>query len=323
MSAEERNSGTNFDARTIEESNELHKGASIGYPAMNMRTPGLILAMSLALGSLAAAGCGDKSQKESIVLANEAVDAANQGNISEAEELLEKATATYRDNHNAWYNLGQIRDQMKEFETAAEAYSEAARVKDDDAMYHYKLGKAYWNAKNISSAESSLERAVQLNKRLYNAQYHLGLVYEKQGKPKEAAEAWTAAAALAPTFGKPFNDLGVLYIKWDKLTEAISVLDQGRLNVRDGDDLTNIYYNLGLAYGKKGNWDKAIEAYSNAIQTRNTNLDALRQRGFAYAEKGDNENATKDLKAFVDQGGSGNAFHIQAANQRLFSLSTP
>lgn len=282
-------------------------------------TPGLILAISLAFGSVAA--CGDKSQKESISLANEAVDAANQGRMTEAKELLEKATAAYRDNHNAWYNLGQIRDQMKQYEEAAEAYSEAARVKDDDAMYHYKLGKAYWMSNNSSSAQSALERAVQLNAKLYNAQYHLGLVYDKQGKPKEAAGAWTAAAALNPMFGKPFTRLGMLYIKWDKLPQAISVLDQGRLNVRDGEDLTEIYYNLGLAYGKQGNWDKAIEAYSNAIQTRSSNLDALRQRGFAYAEKADIENAKKDLKEFVDQGGNGDAFDIQAANQRLFSLN--
>ena len=282
-------------------------------------TARFILAISLALGS--AFACGDKSQKESISLANEAVDAANQGRMTEAKELLEKATATYRDNHNAWYNLGQIRDTMKQYEEAAEAYSEAARAKDDDAMYHYKLGKAYWNANNVSSAESSLERSTQLNPRLYNAQYHLGLVYDKQGKPKQAAEAWTAAAALNPMFGKPFNHLGMLYMKWDKLPQAISVLDQGRLNVRDGEDLTEIYYNLGLAYGKQGNWDKAIEAHSSAIQSRSSNLDALRQRGFAYAEKQDVENAKRDLKSFVDQGGNGDAFHIQAANQRLFRLS--
>ena len=282
-------------------------------------THGLILAISLAFASTAA--CGDKSEKESKRLANEGVDAANQGRMTEAKEAFEKATATYRDNHNAWYNLGQIRDQMKQYEEAAEAYSEAARVKDSDAMYHYKLGKAYWNANNTSSAQTSLERSVQLNKKLFNAQYHLGLVYEKQGNPKGAAEAWTAAAALNPMFGKPFNRLGMLYIKWDKLPQAISVLDQGRLNVRDGEDLTEIYYNLGLAYGKQGNWDKAIEAHSNAIQTRSSNLDALRQRGFAYAEKNDVENAKKDLKEYVDQGGNGDAFQIQAANQRLFTLN--
>ncbi len=277
------------------------------------------LLLSLSVGI--AGACGNADQKESKVLANEAVGAEGQGRLTEAAELLEEATARYGDNHNAWYNLGFVREQMKQYEEAAKAYSEAARVKDSDAMYHYKLGKAYWNANNVSQAQSALERSVQLNEKLYGAQYHLGQVYEKQGKPKEAATAWTASAKLAPSFGPPFIHLGNLYIKWDRLDPAVSVLDQGRLNVRDGEHLTEIYYSLGMAYTKQGNWDKAIEAYSNAIQTRSSNLDALRQRGFAYAEKQDVENAKKDLKEFVDQGGGGNAFHIQAANQRLFRLS--
>jgi len=298
---------------------------ALGYPDREMAiTARSFLALALAAGTVsvgALGACGNADQKESKTLANDAVSAANQGNLAEAQELLEKATATYRDNHNAWYNLGYVREQMKDYEGAAEAYSEAARVKDGDAMYHYKMGKAYWNANNVSQAQSGLEKAVQLNKQLYGAQYQLGLVYDKLGKPKEAATVWSASATLAPTFGRPFIELGNLYIKWDKLDQAVSVLDQGRLNVRDGDDLTEIYYSLGMAYTKQGNWDKAIEAYSNAIQTRSSNLDALRQRGFAYAEKQDVENAKKDLKSFVDQGGGGNAFDIQAANQRLFRLS--
>jgi regulator of sirC expression with transglutaminase-like and TPR domain len=104
------------------------------------------------------------------------------------------------------------------------------------------------------------------------------------------------------------------------LDQAISVLDQGRMNVRDSEDLTEIYYHLGLAYERKANWDQAIKAYSSALEARSGNLDALRQRGFAYAAKGDKQNAIKDLQGFVEQGGMGNAFHIQAANQRLARL---
>lgn len=260
-------------------------------------------------------------EEKSRTLNDEAIAAANQGRLTEAEELLEIATATYRDNHNAWYDLGFVREQMKEYEGAAEAYSEAARVKDDEAMYHYKMGKAYWNANNVSQAQSALERAIQLNKLLYGAQYYLGQVYKRQGKPKEAATAWSASATLAPTFGPPFIELGNLYMKWDKLDHALSVLDQGRLNVRDGDELTNIYYSLGMVYTRQAKWDKAIGAYTDAIQTRSSNLDALLQRGFAYAEKGDKKNAKKDLESFVQQGGNSDAFHVQAANMRLTRLS--
>ena len=77
-----------------------------------------------------------------------------------------------------------------------------------------------------------------------------------------------------------------------------------------------------MSYEKQGNWDKAIEAYTSSLDAQKNNTDALRQRGFAYAEKNDKENATKDLKAFVESGGGGEAFQLAAANQRLHRMMT-
>jgi tetratricopeptide (TPR) repeat protein len=188
-------------------------------------------------------------------------------------------------------------------------------------MYQYRLGKVEWENKNASVAQSHLAEAVKLNPRLYKAWYYLGLSYEAADDPKNAAAAWTKSAELNPYFGRPFIALGKLYIRWDKLAEAISVLDQGRLNVKDPQELSDVYYHLGFAYERQGNWDKAIEAYTSALAQRADNIDAKRQRGFSYANKGDKDNAKKDLKAFVDAGGGGNPFNVQAANERMFRLS--
>src|SRR5690606_10622459 len=173
---------------------------------------------------------------------------------------------------------------------------------------------------NLSLAQTHLEKAVQLNQRLYKAWECLGQIYAMQDDPKKAADAWTRSATLNPYFGKPFISLGKLYIKWDKLPEAISVLDQGQLNAKDPSEQSDLLYHLGLAYEKQGNWDKAIEAYSSALEKKAENLDARRQRGFAYANKGEKEKAKQDLDAFVKAGGGGNAFEVQAANERLLRL---
>src|SRR5690606_24871048 len=143
---------------------------------------------------------------------------------------------------------------------------------------------------------------------------------EAADEPKKAAEAWTRSASLNPYFGRSFISLGKLYIRWDQLAEAVSVLEQGTMNVKDPQELSDVYYHLGLAYERQGNWDKAIAAYSSALDQRSDNLDAKRQRGFTYAAKGDRAAAQKDLKEFVDAGGGGNAFNVQAANERLFRL---
>jgi tetratricopeptide (TPR) repeat protein len=266
------------------------------------------------------AGCANKDLNASIERMNEGIDRYSHGEFSSAEKLFGEATSLYADNHMAWYNLGQTREKLDKYKEAGEAYSQAVKHNPKDAMYQYRLGKAEWENKNVSIAQSHLEESVKLNDRLYKAWYYLGLAYEASDAPKKAAEAFTRSATLNPYFGRSFISLGKLYIRWDKLPEAVSVLDQGRLNVKDPQELSDVYYHLGLAYERQGNWDKAIEAYSGALEKRSDNLDAKRQRGFSYASRGDKANAQKDLKEFVEAGGGGNAFNIQAANERLFRL---
>lgn len=265
-------------------------------------------------------GCGNAEMNASIEQMNEGVQHINSGNYTQGEEALKKAASLYEDNHQAWYSLGLAHVAQKEWEDAAEAFQKAAKVHDTDAMYQYHLGHALYETDDINQAQVHLEQAVKLNERLYKAHYYLGKIYERQDKPKEAAQSWSTSATLMPFFGKPFIALGRLYLKWDMLPQAISVLDQGTLNVKDGSELTDIYYYLGLAFDAKKENDKAIEAYTKAIEVKPDNVDAKLQRGFAYANKGDNANATKDLEEFVSQGGGGNAFNIQAANDRLMRL---
>jgi Tfp pilus assembly protein PilF len=256
----------------------------------------------------------------SIEQMNEGVQLINNGNYSAGEEALKKAASLYEENHQAWYSLGLAHVAQKEWEDASEAFGKAVKVNASDAMYQYHLGHALYETDDIGQAQTHLEQAVKINDRLYKAHYYLGKIYERQDKPKEAAESWTKSAMLMPFFGKPFIALGRLYLKWDMLPQAISVLDQGTLNVKDPPELSDIYYYLGLAFDAKKETDKAIEAYSKAIEVKADNVDAKLQRGFAYADKKDVAKATKDLEDFVQSGGGGNAFNIQAANDRLMRL---
>ena len=278
------------------------------------------LFVSTCLAALALSGCGNSEMNASIEQMNEGVALINNGQYSAGETALKKAASLYEDNHQAWYSLGLAHVAQKEWEDASEAFQKAVQVNDRDAMYQYHLGHALYEIDDISQAQVHLEQAVKLNERLYKAHYYLGKIYERQDKPKQAAQSWTSSAMLMPFFGKPFIALGRLYFKWDMLPQAISVLDQGTLNVKDAAELSDIYYYLGLAFDGQKQHDKSIDAYTKSLEVKADNVDAKLQRGFAYASKGDIPNATKDLEAFVSAGGGGNAFNIQAANDRLMRL---
>ena len=101
----------------------------------------------------------------------------------------------------------------------------------------------------------------------------------------------------------------------------MQVLLQGEKYARDAEDLTNVHFFLGMAYDGLKQHDRAIEAYLKAIEDRKDNLEARLQLGLAYAAKGDKANARKYLDEFLKQGGAGDLFMIQGANDRLMKMA--
>lgn len=267
---------------------------------------------------IAVSGCPDKDRHASIEAMNKGIKAAQLNSYASAVKHLKEATRLYADNHQAWYTLGQIYSDEKKWEDAVNALNEAVRSKPDDPMYHMLLGIALYNQNQRQVAATHLEKAMQLEDRLARAHYYMGRVHEDNDDPEKAAKEWSRAAMLDPRNGKPFVSLGKLYLMWDMVPEAIRVLEQGSDYVM-GEDHTNVFYYLGLAYDAQKEWDKAIEAYTKAIEAEKGNLDAKFQRGLAYAQKGDKKKARDDLQEYV-KSANDNSFNKQEANKALMNL---
>ncbi len=251
----------------------------------------------------------------------DAVAAANRGEFRVAIDLASKATALNLENHYAWFVKGQLENQIKDYQAAVESFSQATRVLPEDAKYQFRLGRAHWFAGGAESrirAHTALERATTLDPKLHLAHYYLGLVYRSQGMPTKAAQSFSTCATLMPSMGLAYSELSKLYIQWRKLDKAEEVLNQGRLLVNDQAQLADIYYSLGIVLGMQGEWPHALWAYNESLRLQPENKDALRQRGFAFAEAGDITHAKADLRAFTAQG-VGRAFDLEAANQLLRS----
>jgi len=287
---------------------------------MRRTTPILVVLLGAA-ASCAGLTC-DQNKKESIVRMNAGIDFAKSRAFTSAEKELEAATSLDQQNHQAAYALGQVYSDQKKWDKAADAFTLAVKNNPDDAMYHYKLGQAVFETNKLDPAKKEFDKALGMNKRLFKGHWYEGKILAAQGKYKEAAGEWTESCRLNPGFGKAFIDLGRLYYSWDFLQEAVSVLSQGAQYARDSEDLTNIYYYLGMAYDGLKQYDKSAEAYVKAIDTRKENVEARLQAGMAYANKGDKANAKKYLGEFVKMGGGNNPFNIQAANDRLSHIAT-
>jgi tetratricopeptide (TPR) repeat protein len=308
-----------------------HREAMRGGPVRVPRTGGRrVLAAALWVTKWTAligfVSCGNltcsREKKESVERLNAGVGFAKARNFPAAAKELEAAVTLDPQNHEAAFALGQVYADDKKWDKAIDAFSAAAKYNPEDAMYRYRLGQAYFEADKIDPAQRELDAALKLNPRLFRAHWYLGRILKKREKYKEAAVAFSEAARLNPRFGKPFVDLGKLYFQWDYLQEAVSVLGQGAQNARDAEDLTNIYYYLGMAYDGLKQYKQAAEAYVKAIDARKENVEARLMAGMAFANAGDKENAKKYLTEFKKVGGGNNQFNIAAATDRLSKLAS-
>jgi tetratricopeptide (TPR) repeat protein len=296
---------------------------------------------------LCAAGCPNQSRNESKTLLAQGNKEHGAKQYDSAITTYTKAVEKWSDNHLAYYGMGGSYVGRQEWDKAADAFGNAVRIAPEQPMYNMFYGVALYekavksaredqakkeNKKpeevqvdygsiNYEKAQQHLKEAVKLNKDMWRAHYYLGRVYRWQDKPKEAATEFSAALAANPRESGPYIALSELYRAWDYTDEAIKVASQGAANVPGANEVSEIWFSLGMGYYDKNDFDKAIEAFDKAIESKRDNHKAKFQRGQAYFKKGDMTHAKRDLEEFSKSGGASLEFAKQQASKMLMDIA--
>jgi Tfp pilus assembly protein PilF len=118
--------------------------------------------------------------------------------------------------------------------------------------------------------KGDLEEAVDLYKKSIathptaEAYTFLGWTYSFMGRLDEAIEECRHAIQVDPEFGNPYNDIGAYLIEQGKFDEAIPWFQQA-MQARRYESPAFPHLNLGRVYEKKGQWDKAMDSYKQAL----------------------------------------------------------
>ena len=101
----------------------------------------------------------------------------------------------------------------------------------------------------------------------------------RSGRVDDAERAYKALAQANPELGGPHANLGVIYRKAGKLSEAVAELEQAtKLSPRQP-----IYLNeLGIAYREQGQFAKARDAYQRALALDPGYTTAMLNLGILY-----------------------------------------
>lgn len=302
---------------------------------------------AIAVGVFLLAGCPNENKNESIKLANDGNKAYGQKQFETAINAFEKSVEKNHDNHLAWYGMGGSWLGKGDPSKATDAFEKAVQLAPEQPMYQMFYGialyqKAVDSAKeeqahrankkkeeidpdlsgvNFEKAQQHLQEAVKLAPDMWRAHYYLAQIYRAGDKAKESAEEFTKAIQSNPREPAPYVGLTELYMKWDYTDQAIQVASQGVANVPGTGDSSDVWYDLGMAYEDKRNEDKAIDAFTKAIESKRDNHKAQFQRGQAYFRKGDMTHAKRDLEDFSKAGGASLEFDKQQASKMLMDIA--
>lgn len=107
------------------------------------------------------------------------------------------------------------------------------------------------------------------------------------------------AIAIDPNDAKAYNNRGVAYGHKGQHNRAIEDFNKA---IALNPDNAGYYHNRAIAYENKGDYKEAIEDYKRIIAIDPNNAMAYNNRGVAYAKRGWGREAVSDFRKACDMG---------------------
>jgi len=121
-----------------------------------------------------------------------------------------------------------------------------------------KSGKEEGAKENLAKAKESFQRAIDLKSDYAPAHFQLAMIYQREGKVKEAISKLEETKLIVPLDKGLAFQLGLLYYNDNQLEKAKAEFLRA---ISIDENYSNVRYFLGLIYDKEGKKDLAIEQF--------------------------------------------------------------
>jgi tetratricopeptide (TPR) repeat protein len=207
--------------------------------------------------------------------------AVDQGNLSVALVLFQRATEVDPKNKYAWNNLGLVYFALRENDKAIAAFQKQIEVNPYDEYAYNNLGRVYWNDRKYEDAVKAFNKQLENNPLDRFAHASLGQMYAEWHKYDLAAAELEKAAAVTPDTalgaGELQVSLGDAYLNLGQDEKALATFDHAVELSPTPTVWNNIAYQLSL---KNAHLDRAQQYAESAVSAtaaalRNVSLDRL------------------------------------------------
>lgn len=179
------------------------------------------------------------------------------------------------------------------FFTACAITPDIEDVKQSEA--HNKLGYSYLNNEQLSEAFIEFQKAIKLNPENKDALNYLGYISARFRRYDEAVSYYKRAISADPDYSDAMNNLGVTFLDMGNWDEAITYFKAALSNPIYATP-EKAFSNMGYAYYKKSDYQKAEETLKEALLRNPVFPVANYYLGLVYVKLGDDKAAVEEFK---------------------------
>jgi tetratricopeptide (TPR) repeat protein len=211
------------------------------------------------------------------------------------------------ENHYARYSLGLYYYETNRFDIALEKYNSAINLNSNQYEYFANRGAVNFRLKNIEAAITDFEIALRLNSSDYATYFNRGVLHIYQKSFVDAKNDFEKALKLKPDYIQAREKL-------DEVNKIMNVLNDDKSEAVRVPTASKQYNSQGVELAMKGDLQAAILDFEYAIKLDSLNLNALRNRGNAYAALKMFEKAQNDYHKVLSINPNDSGIYLNLAN---------
>lgn len=159
-----------------------------------------------------------------------------------------------------WSNMGFSYRAVGKYEEAIRCFQKSKELMDSadsDVRPYYQISKCYLSLGNYERAIEACKEGIEIFPNDSDFWEQLGLVYEKQGKYKDALKAYKKMKGLSTDY---YSDMADVWEAMGEQEKAVQIMEEGIREVED-DKKAECYSQLGDLYNDRLEYGKAAQYY--------------------------------------------------------------
>ncbi|MGA7159853.1 MAG: tetratricopeptide repeat protein [Bacteroidota bacterium] len=203
-------------------------------------------------------------------------------NDSAAYEYFDKVTKVAGWNAEAWWYLGSILFDKKDFNQAISVLEKARQIVPNDGGINFLLGYGYTRVDRNEDAVAPLQRAIEINPKDINALSSLASTYDALKRYDESDKTFEAALKVDSLNAMVLNNYAYsLAERGEQLNRAFMMSKESLVN----DSLNTSYLDtFGWIYFKLGNYIEAEKYVKKAIDAGEASAVVYEHLGDIYSK---------------------------------------